>query len=647
MANPTAAKPGDQLVSIAPSLATAEALALGIETLAEQSELITNRLELGVSPDAQATASSLDTKSPVQAEAEALGLGLGNSRFTTSRSLNSPGLQRLIASGGAINGSANSEAMATGMANSGARATALNVGLAGLDLLGRYDGVMRIGSDTNPFSANARASGLDLSGPYGQPMNLEAIATSRGYEGSVSRRNSLIGQTEANVGASALLSPLNSGAPSRGMAQADAIALENLDVTTTSFGNGDGTASVIGKASADVGLDSPKPTSLGDVEFIGSAIGIDNASIQGSGAVNNVIQGVGSLTFRLPAASPTRSKRLEPEADLTAIGIRDATITTGAGNDVVVGQARFNSTARFNPADTDLDIAGFRNSQVYTGLGDDLVSGSVVLPGLSSGLGLERSLGFRGFDNSQVHTGLGNDRIEGNAYFSELSGGIGSDAFNLDNAWGARLMGGLDNDLIRAFGNTHETVLDGGLGNDGLEGGEGNDLVLGGVGIDAAKGGNGSDTFVYTGAGALEGTASSAVNTALLANDWGTRSFEEQVGLLQQTERVLDFQSGRSGDVLLLSSALASVGGASWDSRGQVVNAKSAETMRYTRQPSVVVDTLANIQALGIGSPRYAVAMDRGLLLYDSDGDYSRGTQVVAALGGDLSSLDKSNFRFG
>lgn len=647
MANPSTANPGEPLISIAPSLATAEALAVGVETLAGQQELLTNRLELSISPDAQATASSLDITSPVQAEAEALGLGLGNSRFTSSRSLNSPGLQRLIASGGAINGNANSEAMATGMANSSALARAVNVGLAGLDLIGRYDGVMRIGSDANPFSAGARASGLDLSGHYGQPMTLDAVATSRGYEGSRDRRNSLLGQIEANVAANALLSPLNPEAPSRGLGQADAVALENLELSTTSYGNGDGTASVIGKASANVGIDGPKPLSISDLAFIGSAIGIDNSSIQGSGALNNVIQGVGTLTFRMPAASPSSPTRLQPEAELTAIGIRDTEITTGAGDDIVVGHARLNSTAGFNPADTDIDIAGFRNSQVYTGLGDDLVSGNVTLPGLGSGLSLERSLGFRGFDSSQVHTGLGNDRIEGNAYYSELSGGLGGDTFNLDHAWGTRLMGGLDNDLIRAFGQTHELVLDGGLGSDGLEGGDGNDLVMGGLGIDAAKGGAGSDTFVYSGAGALEGTASSAVNAALLDSSWGNRSFEEQVGLLQQTERVLDFQSGSSGDVLLLSSALGSVAGASWDSRGQVLNAQSAEALRYTRLPSVVVDTLANIQTLGIGSPRYAVAMDRGLLLYDADGDYSRGTQVVAALGGDLSNLNKGNFRFG
>jgi hypothetical protein len=647
MANPIAANPGEQLVSITPSLATAEALAVGVETLVDQHELLTNRLELSVSPDAQATASSLDLTSPVRAEAEALGLGLGNSRFTSSRSLNSPGLQRLIASGGAINGNSNSEAMATGMANSSALAKAVNVGLAGLDLIGRYDGVMKIGSEADPFSASARASGLDLSGRYGQPIQLDAMAISRGYEGSRLGRNSLIGQIEANVAANARLSPLNPDASSRGLGTADAVALEQLEVSTTSYGNGDGTASVIGKASADVGLDGPKPLSIDDLAFIGSAIGIDNTSILGSGAVNNVIQGMGTLTFRMPAASASNPNPLKPDAELTAIGIRDTEITTGAGDDVVIGHARLNSTAAFNPADTDIDLAGFRNSKIFTGLGDDLVSGNVVLPGLGSGLTLERSLGFRGFDNSQVFTGLGNDRMEGNAYFSELSGGMGSDDITLDNAWGARLMGGLDNDLIRAFGKTHELVLDGGLGNDGMEGGDGNDLVLGGLGIDAAKGGAGSDTFVYSGAGALEGTASSAVNAALLDRNWGNRSFEEQVGLLQQTERVLDFQSGSGGDVLFLSSALASVAGASWDSRGQVVNAQSAEALRYTRQPSVVVDTLANIQTLGIGSPRYAVAADRGLLLYDADGDYSRGTQVVAALGGDLSTLNKGNFRFG
>jgi hypothetical protein len=132
----------------------------------------------------------------------------------------------------------------------------------------------------------------------------------------------------------------------------------------------------------------------------------------------------------------------------------------------------------------------------------------------------------------------------------------------------------------------------------------------------------------------------------LLGADWNNLSLEQQVGILRQTERVLDFQSGTNGDILKLSSALGSITDNNWIEQGQVLTAEAAQAQRYTRKPTVVVDTLANIQSMGIGSPRYALASDRGLLLYDADGNYASGTQVVAALGGDLGSMDKENFRF-
>lgn len=632
-----------------PAEANAYAVALGVETLPGQKELLANRVDLGINPNANATASSQDIGSTVVANAESIGQGLGQSRYISDEGspFYQPGasadtLNRLIASDGAISGAGNSEAFATGLGTTAARARSLNIALANLDLLGRYQGVMRIGG-ASPFSATALASGLDLSGPSNTPLNLEATAISRGFEGNQETKNELIGQTETKVAAKAWLSQLNPEAYSIGSAKANSVALENLNITTTSFGNGDGTASVMGLATAETGLQGPTPGSVEELSFEATAIGLDESSVLGHGGVDNVIKGIGSVAFRGGEALQSESM-IRPSADLTGIGARNANIITGNGNDTVIGVGQLIGDASIDLSGSNIDLAGFRNSKIYTGDGDDQVSGVVVIPEIQDGLSAE--IAFKGFDQSTVNTGLGNDLIEGNAYMSDLYGGVGGDVLNLDNAWSTRLMGGMDNDVIRTFGKSYEVVLDGGLGDDELEGGDGDDLMVGGLGIDAAIGGAGSDTFVYSGAGALGGTASSAVNSILLGADWNQLALDQQVGVLRQTERVLDFQSGTDGDKLQLSSALGSITNNNWLEQGQVVSAEAAQAQRYTRKPTVVVDTLANIQSMGIGSPRYAVASDRGLLLYDADGNYASGTQVVAALGGDLSSMGKENFRF-
>jgi Ca2+-binding RTX toxin-like protein len=632
-----------------PAEANAYAVALGVETLPGQVELLSNRVDLGINPSANAAASSQDIGSTVFASAETIGQGLGQSRYVRDegspfykQGVSADTLNLVITSEGEINGSGNSEAFATGFGTTAARARSLNVALANLDLLGRYQGVMRIGG-ASPFTATALASGLDLSGPTNTPLDLEATAISRGFEGGQETNSQLIGQTETKVAAKAWLSQLNPEAYSIGSAYANSVALEKLNVTTTSFGNGDGTASVMGIATAETGLQGPTPDSVEDLSFEASAIGLDESSVLGHGAVNNVIKGVGSVAFQGGEALQSNSM-IRPSAELTGIGARNAKIITGNGNDTVIGIGQLIGDASVDFSGSNIDLAGFRNSKIYTGDGDDQVSGVVVVPDNLDGLSAE--VAFKGFDHSTVNTGLGNDLIEGNAYMSDLYGGIGGDILNLDNAWSTRLMGGLDNDVIRTFGKSYETVLDGGLGNDELEGGDGDDLVVGGLGIDAAIGGGGTDTFVYSGAGALGGTASSTVNSILLGADWNNLALDQQVGVLRQTDRVLDFASGPEGDRLQLSSALGSITNNDWMEKGQVVSAEAAQAQRYTRKPTVVVDTLANIQSMGIGSPRYAVASDRGLLLYDADGNYASGTQVVAALGGDLSSMDKENFRF-
>ena len=646
-----AAPPPQQPVQPLPSEAEASSVAVGVSTLDGQSELVGNLLELSINPSSDATASSQQPGSTVSADAESVGVGLGLSRFFDESNgpfappseQTSGDLERLIIKGGQISGTALSNAFASGLAKTTASARSLNVALADTDVISRYDGVLRIGSPSEPFSAEATAGGTDLSGANGEPLQLEAIAVSRGYEGNAESGNSLIGQIDATVGARAVLSPLNPEAAGEGLASADSVALENVDVTATRFGNGDGTASVIGRATTNVGLDGPRPLTMNLFSFRGRALGIDRSTILGSGELNNVIAGVGAINVSMPADG--YNNLLKPDAELTGIGVNEASIITGGGNDTVIGRAELTANNGFDASNSTVDLAGFRNSDINTGGGNDTIIGQVdVADGIE---GLPSDLSFRGFDNTNVNAGIGNDLIKGNAYQSDLWGGVGGDQILLSNAWDARLIGGLDNDLVSATGDTKNLVLDGGLGNDGLEGGDGDDTLMGGFGIDVSIGGAGSDTFVYSGAGALNGTASAQVNAALLDGSWGDRSQDAQIEVLNNVERVLDFESGSSGDVLQLSSALASIPADLWNNYGQVVDAQTAQALRYSGYPSVVVDTLANIQSMGIGSPRYAVAIDRNLLLYDADGNYSRGSQVVAAVNGDLAALEKSNFSFG
>ena len=64
----------------------------------------------------------------------------------------------------------------------------------------------------------------------------------------------------------------------------------------------------------------------------------------------------------------------------------------------------------------------------------------------------------------------------------------------------------------------------------------------------------------------------------------------------------------------------------------------------------VVFDSLSNIQAMGLTNRHYAISVSNdgseGMLLYDADGDFSQGSQVVAHLSGSLNALHKSNISF-
>jgi hypothetical protein len=65
-------------------------------------------------------------------------------------------------------------------------------------------------------------------------------------------------------------------------------------------------------------------------------------------------------------------------------------------------------------------------------------------------------------------------------------------------------------------------------------------------------------------------------------------------------------------------------------------------------QLGVVVGTLADIRSLGIGSPSLAYASDTRQLMFDADGDWSKGSQSLGTVNmANPGALTKANIQFG
>jgi Ca2+-binding RTX toxin-like protein len=238
-------------------------------------------------------------------------------------------------------------------------------------------------------------------------------------------------------------------------------------------------------------------------------------------------------------------------------GIVDSTISTGAGNDTVIGTAQGD---------------GFRAAQ--------------------------------GFVDSSVNTGLGNDVVVGGAHGTSFLMGLGNDAITLEASEGSLLSGGIGNDNLKITGASSTSSLDGGIGNDVIQGGSGNDVLHGGVGSDVIRGGAGADSFVFKGADMLSGT-----------------------------DRLVDFNGGEGtsiGDSITISGSLTGL------QKGVAVQFVTAADMAKggaNLEQAVIVDTMANIQAMGtVSHSHLAYATDTGALMFDANGDWSQGSRTVAVL---------------
>jgi Ca2+-binding RTX toxin-like protein len=167
-------------------------------------------------------------------------------------------------------------------------------------------------------------------------------------------------------------------------------------------------------------------------------------------------------------------------------------ITTGNGNDQIIGSDNVNKITTNGGADRVTALAG--DDQLLLGDGNDFAEGNDGIDTIGGGAGKD-----------ELHGNAGNDTINGNAANvgdaddeNTLFGDAGSDTIN-GAAAKDTISAGDDNDIVHA-GNGNN-VIDLGAGNDGTEtdpvdmAGTGNDTVTGGSGVDVIKTGLGDDVI--------------------------------------------------------------------------------------------------------------------------------------------------------
>lgn len=644
-------------------------------------------LRLLTSPDASATARTIEGTELTSASATARGIGAGYSQYykglVDESFFNSRNLS-IGSGGGQIDGAAVASAFASGRGDTSADALATNIGLANLSYLDRYGGALLIGSTATPFTASASAGSGSVLGPFAgssPASNLNATALVRGLEGSSTNLKpafSFYGQPNAVVEASAQVVGGGNGT-TQGKAIADAKGIDTYDIKAVPFGNGNGTATITGDAKARLTAPSLLNGATDRVTLNGTAVGIDGSFIYGAPTLNTTVTGRGLAIVDGPG---TAGYELE---QLKGIGLSSSMVFTNQGADVVRGFGGFSSGIL--PL-TGRDAAGIDASGMYTGLGNDVIFGKILneveantdADGdglLEDAVFLDHSArdgsigGFDGIRNSTINTGIGNDLIAGSSNGSHFNAEIGDDSIDLDRAKASSLWGGIGNDLVRIGGISDQNVLWGGLGNDILQVGSGNGSVLdGGFGQDITTGGSGVDRFIFSEGGAALLAASNSYLGEDLADQplwsilsqvqketlWDTGKLLNSTGtqLVGQLDTVRNFQAGNDGDILEISNSLAGITQELWDTKGALYGVNSSGGLTITEASAdgsnkvgVVVGTLADIQRMGLGSPSIAYATDTRQLMFDADGNWGQGAISMGTVNVASGSFTKSNFAFG
>ena len=498
-------------------------------------------------------------------------------------STDTPGLLKLTSTnGGIIDVTAMANADAEGAIGSKADADAYAIGLQDVGIATNGEGEITLDVD-----ASARAqSDADV-----QSM-IEADATAYGVGGTGKSTEAITieGNPYANVTAEANVSGNNKAEIILGDIAAKAIGIENAEITSNGTSNTIG--ATVNTSITGTGLGSQVSGDREAREVRASAIAIDQTTVQSIDHEGSTILGNANLNTKFDDWKNMSTDEID---NLTTIGIRNASIQTSSGNDIIAGIAN-NTISQFEMMDENgsLNISGggIINSTINSGAGDDIVIGSAKGDGLTAD---------SGFINSKINTGVGNDQITGGANNSTLNASLGDDKITLETSNSSILNGGIGADELAVIGSSNNTGLIGGIGNDQIRGGSGDDVIYGGVGDDVIFGGDGADQFIY-----------------------------KAVDVMRGSDQIKDFDA-EEGDTLVVNNNLLGL------SPGAVLRFTNASEIESNRSAdvdqSIIVDTMENILAMETyTNARLAYATDTGDLLFDSNGDWSQGSRTIVNL---------------
>jgi Ca2+-binding RTX toxin-like protein len=213
----------------------------------------------------------------------------------------------------------------------------------------------------------------------------------------------------------------------------------------------------LGNDKMDGGVGTDKLFESGDVNFT---------------LLDNSLGGVGSDTFA---------------------GIEVASLTGGAGDNIINAQFFSGAVSIYGGLGNDTISAGRGSSFLYGDGGNDTLTGNLGNDTLYGGDGSDSLYGMGGDD--YLDAGSGNDELFGGDGLDELYGMGGDD--EIDAGTGDdKLYGGAGSDIL--YGMEGNDFLYGGSGKDYLYGGDGDDNLDGGYDrkVDHLTGGSGTDTFL-------------------------------------------------------------------------------------------------------------------------------------------------------
>ncbi len=438
---------------------------------------------------------------------------------------------------------------------------------------------------------------------------------------------------------------INLGAPPSPSGQTTIAPLLNTD---SYFITGSGSADTLsGSNQADTlvgGNGNDSLTGGAGVDTFNVAAGTDTISDLGNG-VDILLVAAGATANATAAAawSATASTSNSGTASVTASGFNiNVASATGTSGWTLTNSGNATAVTLTGSANADTLIGGTGADTLVGGNGNDSLTGGAGVDTFNVAAGTDTisDLG-NGVDILIVAAGATANATAAEAWTDTAStsksgtASVTASGFNINvnlatvtsgwtltnsgNATAVTLTGGGQADTL--IGGTGADTLVGGGGNDSLVGGGGNDSLSGGTGNDTLIGGAGTDTLI--------GAAGN--DTFVFTN--------------QDSDSITSFSvsSAINGiDVFAITSSAytgAPAPGAA------VVNTAAAAANAAN---SIVVDTLANITALGAtkSNIRFAYATDTRQFLYDTDSNWSTPNTLIATTTNTLIGLTAANFAF-